>query len=1171
MPDATDSRRTLPLVRFALAVAVAVGALVFATGAVAGTFDVTKTTDDDGACFSGNCALREAVLAANISISPDTINVPAGVYTLTIVGDSEEEGFTGDIDIKYGTTIIGAGSGLTVIDASALVDTDRHFQIRGLSGTTTISGVTLINGSGGQGSAIHVSSGARAILTDIEARDNTSVGINVNTNAIVDLVDTTIGPNNAIGIINEGDLVITGSTITGNGPTPDGAGIANDPGATLEITDSEISGNGALSRGGGIFNAPGATISLIENSTISGNSSNSLGGGLHSDGDVNAILGTTISGNTAAGFGGGIFNNFGSLTITNSTLSENSAFSAGSGIYNDSSGTLTARHVTIVGPGEGVNVIAGGVLTLQNTLVATTGADCAGTGTPTSLGGNLDTDGTCILTGTGDIPAGNSALGPLQDNGGPTETHALGATSAAIDTGLNGACPATDQRGQARVDGDANGTLTCDIGAFEFQAEYSTLDPGSAAGKAATKCYRAILKESLKYQGKLQKTIDKCKKDVVKKGGASAFTLADCALVAGDANAGTAEDLRLKARAAEQKLLDGIAKQCGGSDKACGTGTNDVPLQHVNWDNGTCPVFENFGCESIALDDCGGIGACLACQIEGAMEQAMDTILADPFNATAFGATIEPGKTTNKCQQTILKEGGKFVSAKRKVLQKCWDKKVKRKGDGYDDPVACPDVDPKLGGTGDPKTVEAILKLEQKKTAAICKKCGGDGDSDKDGLCDTNPASLPFLGGSYTCPAIQLPPSGAGILDGEHRYGTDCGALNPIATLQDYIDCIDCVLEFKADCLAHAAGGDHDPSLGIGYPAECEVAFATSAITEIVDETGDGGSAPLSGPFAIAVDDNGNVYTAGFNSNNVLRIAPNGTVTEIIDSTGDGGGNPLVNPEGIAVDGAGNVYVVGGDPGIGMAFTIDTPGTCSTSGIPCSITKIIDSTGDGISPFEIGFGIATDGSGNVYVTGYGSENAFKITPGGTVTEIIDSTGDGGGNPLNFPTAIAVDGSGNVYVAGAGSDNAFKITPGGTVTEIIDSTGDGGGNPLVNPEGIAVDGSGNVYVTGFSSDNAFKITPGGTVTEIIDSNADGVVLLNSPSGVAVDGSGNVYISAASNNAFKVTPGGTVTKIIDVTGDGLGNTLSWPYAIALNGDDVYVTGSDSNNAFHIATVP
>ncbi len=139
-----------------------------------------------------------------------------------------------------------------------------------------------------------------------------------------------------------------------------------------------------------------------------------------------------------------------------------------------------------------------------------------------------------------------------------------------------------------------------------------------------------------------------------------------------------------------------------------------------------------------------------------------------------------------------------------------------------------------------------------------------------------------------------------------------------------------------------------------------------------------------------------------------------------------------------------------------------------------TITEIIDFTGDGGgNMLNTPFGVAVDGSGNVYVTGFFSHNAFRIDPNGTITEIIDSTGDGGGNPLDRPFGVAVDGLGNVYVTGLGSDNAFKIDANGTITEIIDSTGDGGGNPLDAPLGVAV-GLGNVYVTGYFSDNAFKI-------------------------------------------------------------------------------------------------
>ncbi len=167
-------------------------------------------------------------------------------------------------------------------------------------------------------------------------------------------------------------------------------------------------------------------------------------------------------------------------------------------------------------------------------------------------------------------------------------------------------------------------------------------------------------------------------------------------------------------------------------------------------------------------------------------------------------------------------------------------------------------------------------------------------------------------------------------------------------------------------------------------------------------------------------------------------------------------------------------------------------------------------------------GVATDLSGNVFVSGSGTSNAFKITPGGVITEIIDFSGDGAGN-LITPWGIATDASGNVFVAGQNSSNVFKITPGGAITEIIDAGGDGAANTLSDPSGVATDASGNVFVTGLGSHNAFKITPGGLITEIVDLTGigGGVDTLNAADGVATDASGNVFVGGAgSNNVFKI---------------------------------------------------
>lgn len=73
-----------------------------------------------------------------------------------------------------------------------------------------------------------------------------------------------------------------------------------------------------------------------------------------------------------------------------------------------------------------------------------------------------------------------------------------------------------------------------------------------------------------------------------------------------------------------------------------------------------------------------------------------------------------------------------------------------------------------------------------------------------------------------------------------------------------------------------------------------------------------------------------------------------------------------------------------------------------------------------------------DGSGNVFVAGSTTKNVFKITPEGTITQIIDATGDGT-NLLESPQNVAVDTSDNVYVSGALSDNAFRTK---TTIEVI---------------------------------------------------------------------------------------------------------------------------------------
>jgi hypothetical protein len=176
------------------------------------------------------------------------------------------------------------------------------------------------------------------------------------------------------------------------------------------------------------------------------------------------LINSTLSGNGAGddpgsgnGNGGGIFNS-GMLSVTNCTISGNFALVSGGGITE----------------------VAGGVVIMKSTIVANNnfqpaGGNCASSGIFNSYGYNLSDDMTCsvVFNNFGDvnnIPAGLDSS--LQNNGGPTQTIALLATSPAVDaipvspnacTTPDGTPITTDQRGISRPQGPA-----CDIGAFEL-------------------------------------------------------------------------------------------------------------------------------------------------------------------------------------------------------------------------------------------------------------------------------------------------------------------------------------------------------------------------------------------------------------------------------------------------------------------------------------------------------------------------------------------------------------------------------------------------------------------------------------------------------------------------------------------------------------------------------
>jgi Right handed beta helix region len=274
-------------------------------------------------------------------------------------------------------------------------------------------------------------------------------------------------------------LTIANGLPQGVGSVSGGAGILVENGCTATVASSKIRNNQSNWRGGGIWN--NGTL-VVSDTTFSENNSdifNGQGAGIYNTGDL-TVTGSLFVGNGP--YGGALTNSGGTATLTNCTISGNTARRGPSsgGVFS-SGGTLTLRYCTIT-LNDQVGVV--GPATIKDCIIAQNNPSSfyvdAG-GSITSEGYNIigNNFGTNTAPGTGDKFGTNQApldplLLPLQDNGGPTFTHALRPGSPALDAG--GAVPGvtTDQRGFPRpadnlVIPNASGGDGSDIGAFERQ------------------------------------------------------------------------------------------------------------------------------------------------------------------------------------------------------------------------------------------------------------------------------------------------------------------------------------------------------------------------------------------------------------------------------------------------------------------------------------------------------------------------------------------------------------------------------------------------------------------------------------------------------------------------------------------------------------------------------
>lgn len=444
---------------------------------VVGDLDLTGmndvTVNGNGSTIQQTCAGERII--DQLDSAPTVV-----VSGLTLTGGDSTDGaavrFNGDVEI-VGATIsgndaatgpvlnsgeFGSGSSIALVDSTVGPNTGTGIRVS--FGGITLDGSTITQNTGRGIGAID---GAVSVVdSTISANGQGGLSTTGQGDGLLTFSNSAATDNGGPGVACSacGDLVMTGSTISGNVPAGStvGGGISwsvdqDQPGEgrTATITDTTVSGNVRNGAGGGLF------VGIVE---------------LTDDPPPAQIVITrsTFSGNTATGAdgrGGGIHALTGEVRLANSTLAGNTAALTGGGVYT-STGDVFLRHATVTGntAPTGANVGTGEDLDSFGSIVAAAlggGTDCAIAGTTVSAGYNVGGDTSCAFVGgPGDqTGVGDPQLGPLAANGGATQTRvpldaspAAGAVPAAACTVLT-----SDQRGLARPAG-----TDCEAGSVEI-------------------------------------------------------------------------------------------------------------------------------------------------------------------------------------------------------------------------------------------------------------------------------------------------------------------------------------------------------------------------------------------------------------------------------------------------------------------------------------------------------------------------------------------------------------------------------------------------------------------------------------------------------------------------------------------------------------------------------
>lgn len=482
------------------------GGAVYYTG---GSLSITDSTFTDNASSSGGAVSQTGEGSLAIVRSTFTANTGGGAGGAVLYSGMGAVSVT---DSTFSDNSASTGGTLLVTTDDPLTLAGSRFESSFASGT---GGAVFYGGDGG------VSVTSCAFVDNVALSVGGGLMVDTTTGAL-SITGGELTDNLAVGAgggvffsSDSGDITLTGVTLAGNSaPSGSGGGLYSDTTGILRLGEVEVRDSFAGSTGGGVFaagqlntivsksrflsnrvaNGPGGGMfdgpaldtAMSETSFSDNRALNGPGGGLFRAGGGSATINaSTFSANQATGGGGqggGLFIAGGATSkLDNSTLSGNVASDAGGGVY--AAAALDIRSSTLMGNRAivtGGNAIYSDVpITLSASIIGTTGVgdSCAGTLPFTSNNDNIDQGGSCGLAGVNDRVV-DPQLGPLADNGGPTQTHLPLGGSPAVDTAGNSFCPAADQRGTGRPqDGNGDGSSTCDTGAVEFLDECPN-DPG---------------------------------------------------------------------------------------------------------------------------------------------------------------------------------------------------------------------------------------------------------------------------------------------------------------------------------------------------------------------------------------------------------------------------------------------------------------------------------------------------------------------------------------------------------------------------------------------------------------------------------------------------------------------------------------------------------------------